>query len=514
MVTDWQPDKNKNVSLQKDSHDTNFSAGLQHYTNGQNQTALIDQNLSENEISTTAFRYDATPTTPRWSRLQAGFEFFLVLLGLVFLFLFLKRDTGGDGWIRYQDLLTLLSYHVPHSKYSLIGPLFALPLLLIGRRLGQGQEWICAYNLCLFSLSLLLFWLLLKNRVEHGLIRKFLLILLTASMFAAHTAFFYSEVFTALCVGLGSLTLVACLGKKRLFGWIAIIFGVINTPASLLGLGFLVLKRVIDTRRLRYFLLIAGGLLGIALESWIRRGTPFGSGYEDDHGLTTIMPYSGLPGFSYPFLFGLLSLLFSFGKGIFFFAPGLLLPIRKTLRRYQAQWRIDLFQVYLLLLCFLSGLILVYARWWAWHGGIFWGPRFLLIASLPASLALAVRLHYKKEASLLVNLVTLVLFVLSVWVGINGTVYQWMTAIHMPEICTSNNYNLEMLCYYTPDFSTLWLPFVFHYSLTSGQLIFLIYSVVVGIYLIAPLSYEIGKQSFELLKRIILVYVQSRTWHF
>jgi hypothetical protein len=35
------------------------------------------------------------------------------------------------------------------------------------------------------------------------------------------------------------------------------------------------------------------------------------------------MPYTGRPGFSYPFLFGVLGILFSFGRGLAFFAPAL-----------------------------------------------------------------------------------------------------------------------------------------------------------------------------------------------
>ena len=60
----------------------------------------------------------------------------------------------------------------------------------------------------------------------------------------------------------------------------------------------------------------------ILLEAWIRRGSPFATGYENERGLRTLLPYSGLPGFTYPFVLGVLSSLFSFGKGLLFFAPG------------------------------------------------------------------------------------------------------------------------------------------------------------------------------------------------
>ena len=44
------------------------------------------------------------------------------------------------------------------------------------------------------------------------------------------------------------------------------------------------------------------------------------------------MPYSGRQGFSYPFFLGLISILFSFGKGLIWFSPGLLLPVRRALK--------------------------------------------------------------------------------------------------------------------------------------------------------------------------------------
>ncbi len=71
------------------------------------------------------------------------------------------------------------------------------------------------------------------------------------------------------------------------------------------------------------------------------------------------MPYSGLPGFSYPLVFGLLSILFSFGKGLVFFAPGLLLRWKIASGEAFSIQKITLID---LCLVFLLGLILTYAR--------------------------------------------------------------------------------------------------------------------------------------------------------
>ena len=448
------------------------------------------------------------------SLLNATIETGLIVVGVLAIFFLLPREMKKDGMDRYQALITLLVTHkVPDIKYSLVGPFFALPLVWIGRKLGDPVSWTLVYNQILFASSLLISYLLLKNHINRALLRKFYLLLIIASMFVAHLAFFYGEVFTALCVGFGALIVYLRFAAPP--AWLAIAVGVANTPAALGGLVLLLLKRVIDSKRLRYGLALLPAIALIGLNDWLQRGNPFNVGYANDHGYTTIMPYSGLPGFSYPFFFGILSLLFSFGKGLLFFAPGLLLPVRKTLLRRQQENQVPLYQVYTLWMAFVIGLVLVYARWWAWYGGVFWGPRFLLFASVPASFALAIRLLYYRGSSLAVNLFTLVVFVLSVWVCINGAVYQWSTSLFttMPAVCTQHNFNLEMICYYVPEFSALWLPFVHHYALDIRQELFMSYVIIAAAYLILPLCIQIVRQSGELVRKYSQLYLPLKRWH-
>src|SRR5206468_1402629 len=115
-------------------------------------------------------------------------------------------------------------------------------------------------------------------------------------------------------------------------------------------------------------------------------------------------------GYSYPVFFGVLALLFSFGKGLLFFAPGLFLPVRRSLRQLSGG-DYDLGRLYWGWVAFLVGLLLAYAPWWAWYGGLTWGPRFLLFASVPASFALAIRLR-DVTASIAVRLLTLAVLAL------------------------------------------------------------------------------------------------------
>jgi hypothetical protein len=442
-----------------------------------------------------------------WSSVQAIFETGLIGAGLLALLLLLPHQLNADGLYRFQALSELLEKgKLSNTRYSLVGPAFSIPFWLLGKVYETAAWWCERYNLFLFAVSLVVIYWLLKDRVDPRLIRKFFLILLAASMFSTHLSYYFGEVFTSLCVAIGILAIV--IGYE-LPGWIAIILGVVNIPASIIGLALVVAKRMLDNKRWRYILaLVAAGGMIIA-ESWIRRGGPFVTGYERVAGYRTVMPYSGLPGFSYPFFFGLLSILFSFGKGLVFFTPGLLLPVRKTLLKIQQDIKLDFLAVYILWLCFLCGLILVYAKWWAWYGGAFWGPRFFLFASIPASFALATRLQYR-SASLLLNLFTLVVLFLSFWVGIDGAVFG-QTALN---ICMANNYALEVLCFYTPEFSVLWHPFVVTIPLDKREILYIVFSVIIFSYLAIPLCGEMLKQAIEKVNLFSKEYLYVKSWRF
>src|SRR6185369_17960113 len=108
-------------------------------------------------------------------------------------------------------------------------------------------------------------------------------------------------------------------------------------------------------KRLRDVLPLLATIALVLAENWIRRGSPFSQGYDDNHGVQTIMPYSGLPGFSYPFFFGLLGILLSFGKGLIFYTPGMFLPVRRALSMLRETARQQTYMLYLLWLSFVVG---------------------------------------------------------------------------------------------------------------------------------------------------------------
>ena len=422
----------------------------------------------------------------------------LILLGLAALLFLLPHSIFGDAYDRMNELTLLLSKGVISTrKYSLIGPLFSSPLWLIGTATHTTFGALARYNWAVFALSLGATYWLLRGRVDRRLVRIFFLLLIAASMFPNHLRGYYAETFTAMLAGMGIL-LVAC--GYHVGGWAVVVLGVANTPATLVGMALAVIRRVFERRSPRVLIALAAAVALIGAENWIRRGSPFHAGYE--------------AGFTYPFFFGLLAILLSFGKGIVFYAPGLLLPVHAAMRTVQragvqrAGVQRELYSAYVMWMCFLAGIVLVYANWWAWSGDWYWGPRFFLFASIPASFAIAVRLR-RPSATLGGNLLTLGALGLSTWVGIDGAVFDLNT---LAPVCQYNNYAQEYLCQYIPQYSALWRPFVVAEQLPWQSWLFIAYCVLVFAYLVLPLLQTIVRQGRERADSFRRTYLTRAAW--
>ncbi|MEV4077282.1 hypothetical protein [Nonomuraea fuscirosea] len=414
-------------------------------------------------------------------RVAARVETGLIIAGFAGMLFLLPRLDWGDGSVRYVQLTALLTQGtVPDGKYSMVGPLLSAPLWLIGNLFGSPAWWTLRYNSLLLMGGMAFVWFALRDQLPRPLLRRFILLLVFASMFAHHQLGYNGELFTAMLVLTGTVALVV---GRALPGWLTVVIGVASTPAALPAMALMTVRWVWDVRRLRWLLAVCAAVGLVMVEAWLRRGSPFTTGYEaEDRGNRTIMPYSGLPGFSYPIFFGLLSLVFSFGKGLLFFAPGLFLPVRQRLSHLPAGR-----QLYDLWLAFVLGLLLLYAMYWSWSGSSFWGPRYLLFAAVPAAFALAVRC-YRPGGSAVADLVTVLALGLSIWAGLNGAVFG---DVDVPRVCWpdgAGQYEAP-ICFYTPEFSALWYPFVAGAKpLTTGQWIYLAYGLAVGAYLlIGPL---------------------------
>jgi hypothetical protein len=411
------------------------------------------------------------------SRAPANVEWALLVGGLALLFFLLPHGLAGDDLTRFDDIERLLHHgDLSESRFSLVMPLVSAPFLLLGEVVASPEWWAARFNVIVVAIGLVVAFPLLRTRIDERLFRQFALVLLFASLLTNRLRDYNAEVLTATLVAIGIVLITS--RRHAVAGWIAVVVGVVNTPAAIVGLGLVVAAEVLRERRLRPLVWVVVAAGSIMLEAWIRRGGPFTTGYEGDHGVRTVLPYSGRPGFSYPLLFGLLSILFSFGRGLVFFTPGLLLWLNGRTRRLVGEER----RLIVAMLLFVLGLIVVYAKWWAWYGGLSWGPRFFLFAAVPASALIAVRLRQPGGSASAILLVLGVL-TLSAWVAVSGVV----TDLSELGFCAQDDYALESLCWYTPEYSPLWLPLVHFPELSARTAVVAVYCVLVYAYLAAPL---------------------------
>ncbi len=382
------------------------------------------------------------------------------LLGAVWLFIgigtlwfALKARIDSDGLVRYQDLVLMMSGHRPQGKFSIIQALFSVPLFVVGEHAGNAESAVSHFNFFVLVVLLVAVWRMIPR---HGL--RVALLLLAASMLPAYASWYFGELLTAFCVVLGFWA----ASKNWILSTVLIGIGVANTPATLPAAGLAALYYFFSAKRTSVAAgTILAGVLMVLENRWKFHAffvTPYLSGA--DHGVKTdIMPYSGLPGFSYPIVFGVLAILFSFGKGLLFFMPSLPLAIKK----FRPFMPTDVSRFVNGLLFFVVGLIVVYSQWWAWYGGAVWGPRLFLVACVPAAVLLAFALDRAPK------LIIVFVLLASGWVCVEGVLY----GLGNVSTCMANNYALESLCWYVPEYSPLFNGFVVGFpAVGRGKIIY------------------------------------------
>lgn len=378
---------------------------------------------------------------------------FWLLAGLVTLWFATTARIASDGTIRFADLELIMAGHRPVGKFSIIQELFSTPLYVVGQLRGSPQGAVSHFNFFVLAAIVIVVWRIVPRQ---GL--RAALLLLAGSMLPAYAGSYFGELFTALCVVLGFWA----ASKNWALSVVLIGLGIANTPATLPGAALAALYYFFVAKRTS----VAAGtfLAGVMVVLEMRWKfhaffvTPYLS--ADDRGVKTdIMPFSGLPGFSYPIILGVLAILFSFGKGLIFFMPSLTLALKK----YRPAMPSDVDQLVRGLLFFVVGLIAVYSQWWAWYGGAVWGPRLFLVACVPAAILLAFALDRSPK------LFGVFLLLVSGWVCVEGVLW----ALGDMNTCLANHYALESLCWYAPEYSPLVKGFIFGFAPVSlGKIVY------------------------------------------
>jgi hypothetical protein len=194
---------------------------------------------------------------------------------------------------------------------------------------------------------------------------------------------------------------------------------------------------------------------------------------------------------------------FSFGKGILFYAPGVFAPVTDLLKGSER-----LVKAYRAWLCFLVGIMLVYSKFCGWYGGVFWGPRYVLFASVPASFALAVNMVHAR--SFVRTSFTLAALTLSIWIGAEGVVF----GQHELNQCWENGYALEHLCWYVPEFSAWLRPLIAHEVIDKLNWAFLTMYATIYVYLAVPVVAQLARAARPYLVSEGRRLIEWKRWSF
>jgi hypothetical protein len=336
----------------------------------------------------------------RRDRLLTALFFVLVAAALLFSD---KGQIAGDGEVRWRALVTLMAEgRLTPERYSLEMPFAASPLWAAGAQAARAQDATGAdrletirrvvqrFNkLVAFAIAAWLFARLRRLGLGGPAAAGGVLVLLFASLLIPHSKDFYSEPLWTLlaCVALGLLADGPARtrhGDVLLAGAVALAIPLnpLLFPAIFVASALLVFLEGEEGRAAAFrgaVLAFVGGALGASLafaENLLRRGALLDFGYENE-------------GFTAPFLEGLVGQLVSPARGALFYLPLFFVGILLTGRRV----RPDVRRFALSGTIFGVVVVLAYAKWHAWHGMTYWGPRFLLPLSVlgAAFLALAWR---------------------------------------------------------------------------------------------------------------------------
>lgn len=374
------------------------------------------------------------------------------------------RSPESDGLIRYKTFSTLFSDEIFYSKYSAIQPMIAKLIDIVIRSLYGGLS----ANFTPVNIELILigvfvflgFFLLKKLRYDLMLF----LILIPLSMLSHYAGQFFSEWTSSLLMAIGYLIFLSGCDpnvdqkqpqlKSVIFGAIIFALGVANWFVLLvpsLAVLFLAVfrykfKKETDVRFVHFVCSSVLFALVFVVVDLAFKNQLFSNSYlsEGEKGFKTFMPFSGISGFSHPLMIGILANIFSFGKSIFLFNPFLIFLI---ICNYK-------YKIYTIVAMCVT--VVVYSKWWAWYGGFSFGTRFYTHLIIPS---IFVYIGYLRNGVAFNRIYGGLAMTAAIWVALCG---KYFGLAGVASECAKDNYYLEALCWYVPEFSALIYPFVLY----------------------------------------------------
>lgn len=368
-----------------------------------------------------------------------------------------------DDETRRQAVLALVDGHWSTMKYSMVMPLLAVVPYRLAQAVGQGDFFLRHFNLFVWAAwSLLVGWrlsLLRGTRFAAAVVT-----LSSVSMLAAYLTTFNAEALSLMMMSAGLFLLLDAGGRgARAAGVMLTALGAAVVPVQVVGLALVGLVRLVRRRDpwilAAAVMAVAAGVVDVAVTQH-----QFGFTKYSVEGTTfEVLPWGAVHNFGYPFVFGLLAVLFSFGRGLVWYMPSLFLADSRRPNDPVDEWR-------RVLTVLVAVMVPIYARWWSWYGGVSFGPRFFLLGVVPAAVVLCDRL--RARGSLRAWGVGVAVAAFTGWIAIAGAVYH-VTPAAMQR-CTADSYRLEVLCWHTPEYSSLFAPLWAGDSLGAARVLFIV----------------------------------------
>ena len=375
---------------------------------------------------------------------------FLVIIAFTLVVLLNPMQLRHDDGVRFAHAADAVSgSSLLDSKYSICFLWILWSLINMGRGIGNELVFVQLLVPMLLALSALLLTTSL-GRGRSPIVRKVGTHAVLFSLAGAYVVSPNSDLFSASLLVIGYvLTLDSrafSFFLRAPFGVLALVLAGWNSPPHVAGIGAIGLILVLKKKS---FLVVCAAAVAAILvigEATLANGEFSASKYGLEGGAPNVLPWENIVGFGYPILFGVIGILFSLGRGLVFFIPGLWFVGDQPQKRNFDPTRVLVLHTLIL--------IPIYGTWWSWYGGVGFGPRFFIVGAFAGAGLLAINAgnipSVKRKCWISVALL------LSTYVSLVGAL------IHISNNtfnrCVDDNFYYEPICWYVAEYSPLLSP--------------------------------------------------------